>query len=253
MNVIVLPMTFAGNDTSVCGLTDTLNALPLIGNGVWSTPASNISFADINDPNSAVTSTIEGTFALVWSESVGGTCFADDTVMITFWQVPTSNAGPDQSIDVANTVFAASTPAYGSGLWIIQNPGSTIAIPGDPLSAVTNLVVGSNTFTWSVTNGTCPPANDDVVITVNDVILPEGISPNGDGLNDVWVIGGISTLKNELRIFNRWGETVYETENYQNDWAGTKSNGNELPNDTYFFVLKVEGYEDFTGYIIVNR
>ncbi|HLP12161.1 MAG TPA: DUF2341 domain-containing protein [Flavobacteriales bacterium] len=254
INVLLQPVTFAGNDTAVCGLVDTLNASALIGNGVWSTGAANISIADTNNANSQITSTIEGTFMLVWTESVGGgTCIDKDTVYITFWELPTASAGPDQSIEVTNAVFAANNPPFGTGTWIIQNAGSTVVAPNNPVSQVNNLVVGINTFTWSVANGTCPPATDDVIITVNDVVIPQGISPNGDGINDVWMIGGIATIKNELQIFTRWGEKVYETENYKNDWAGTKTNGSELPNDTYFYVLKVEGYEDFTGYIIIKR
>lgn len=255
VTILVLPVTFAGNDTAVCGLTDTLNALPLMGNGVWSSLGMdpNISFADVNDAFTTVTSTIEGTFGLVWSESVGGACVAYDTVYVTFWQPPVSYAGPDQTIEVDHAVLNADVPVYGTGVWIVQNAGPVVTLPGNPGSTVTNLTVGANVLVWSVTNGTCPPADDDVLITVNDVVLPEAISPNGDGLNDVWVIGGISNLQNELIVFNRWGEEVYRVKNYQNDWAGTKSNGAELPNDTYFYVLKVEGYDDFSGYIIIKR
>jgi gliding motility-associated-like protein len=253
IDVVIQPITFAGNDTVVCGLVDTLNATALIGGGTWVSFPSNITISNVNNPNSVVTSTIEGTFQLVWMETLGGTCTAYDTVNITFWNTPTADAGPDQSIDIITSTFAAVPPTYGTGTWISASTGPVIAQPNNPFSAVNSLVAGQNVFTWSVTNGTCPAVTDDMVITVNEVTIPAGISPNGDGLNDVWVIAGISTLENELTIFNRWGVEVYHVVNYQNDWGGTKTNGEELPNDTYFYILKVNGYEDFTGYIIIKR
>ncbi len=68
-----------------------------------------------------------------------------------------------------------------------------------------------------------------------DFFIPEGFSPNGDGVNDPFVIRGISHYpKNTFVIFNRWGNKVFETVNYQNTWDGTctkgfREGGDELP------------------------
>ena len=54
-----------------------------------------------------------------------------------------------------------------------------------------------------------------------ETFTPEGISPDGDGKNDVLIIPGIKAQKNNrIAIYNRWGSLVYEKENYQNDWGG---------------------------------
>jgi gliding motility-associated-like protein len=70
--------------------------------------------------------------------------------------------------------------------------------------------------------------------------MPNSITPNGDGNNDVWNIPymNIFTLS-ELEIFDRWGRLVYRTENvYEEPWDG-KSKGRPLPMDSYYYVLKL--------------
>lgn len=76
--------------------------------------------------------------------------------------------------------------------------------------------------------------------------IPTGFSPDGDGINDYFVIEKIEAYPNAtLVIFNRWGEKVYETTNgYSNDWDGTSQFGvvvgNQLPEGTYFYVLDLK-------------
>ena len=75
---------------------------------------------------------------------------------------------------------------------------------------------------------------------------PQGISPNGDGKNDVLVFEGLlaKPIPNHISIFDRIGSLVYETENYQNNWGGETSKGTELfektgqvPDGTYYYIL----------------
>jgi gliding motility-associated-like protein len=85
---------------------------------------------------------------------------------------------------------------------------------------------------------------------VCESFLPQGISPNGDGKNDVLIIPGVMGLKpNKLSIFNRWGSLVYEKDNYENDW-----NGGQLPDGTYYYMIDFNGNKP-TGksYIYINR
>jgi gliding motility-associated-like protein len=67
------------------------------------------------------------------------------------------------------------------------------------------------------------------------------LTTNDDGKNDLWILNSKINLDGaELVIFNRWGELVYESESYTNDWDGTfKDTGKKLPDDTYYYVLKV--------------
>ena len=73
----------------------------------------------------------------------------------------------------------------------------------------------------------------------------EIITPEGDGKNERLVINCLlQYLRNHLSIYNRWGQLVYETDNYQNDWEGTTSSGAEVPEGAYFFILE---YVDVDG------
>jgi gliding motility-associated-like protein len=94
------------------------------------------------------------------------------------------------------------------------------------------------------------------------IVIPEAFTPDGDGINDEFVILGIENYpNNEIIIFNRWGSLVYSTTGYQNDWTGTVNQGivigNEgLPTGTYYYMLdlKEDGKDDiFKGYIYLQR
>lgn len=103
---------------------------------------------------------------------------------------------------------------------------------------------------------------DSVTVTVDErfidgegPFIPTGISPNGDGVNDFWYIRWLYRFPdNEVTILNRWEDVVYKTENYQNDWYGTY-NGKELPEGTYYFILKIyengELTQNYTGPITI--
>lgn len=83
-----------------------------------------------------------------------------------------------------------------------------------------------------------------------------GITPNSDGMNDNWQIDNIEVYgPNEVKIFNRWGSVVWEAKNYNNldvVWSGENKNGNDLPDATYFYVIKTS-VETFDGWIELTR
>jgi gliding motility-associated-like protein len=92
------------------------------------------------------------------------------------------------------------------------------------------------------------------VIEVNVV---EAITPNGDGINDTWVIYNIENYPSSIvRVFNRWGSEVFSTVNYQNDWDAHSKNGNQtLPESSYYYQIDLNGDGTFEnqGWIYINR
>jgi gliding motility-associated-like protein len=66
----------------------------------------------------------------------------------------------------------------------------------------------------------------------------EAITPNGDGINDLWLLtNGNGCLTNiKAQVFNRYGAKVYESNNYQNNWNGTYK-GDPLPDGTYYYIV----------------
>ncbi|MDF5690152.1 invasin domain 3-containing protein [Aquirufa aurantiipilula] len=93
-----------------------------------------------------------------------------------------------------------------------------------------------------------------------DTFVPQGISPNNDGFNDKLVIPGILNFRNRLSIYNRWGDLVFETENYKNDWGGESSPNNvltidkKLPDGVYYYVVDFFGVKpNISSYVFINR
>jgi gliding motility-associated-like protein len=86
-----------------------------------------------------------------------------------------------------------------------------------------------------------------VNVQLCEILIPEVLSPNGDGANDVFFIENILAFPNtSLTIYNRWGANVYDNRNYLNDWDGVSSNkltiGNErLPEGIYYYVVVLGG------------
>ncbi len=95
-----------------------------------------------------------------------------------------------------------------------------------------------------------------------ETFAPQGISPNGDGQNDVLIIPGIMGKgNNTLTIYNRWGNIVYQKDNYQNDWGGQTdraftmtADDHLLPDGTYYYVIDFKGkYPEVGQYVYINR
>jgi gliding motility-associated-like protein len=76
------------------------------------------------------------------------------------------------------------------------------------------------------------------------IAVPSAFSPNGDGMNDVLYVRGFRIASFHMRVFDRWGKEVFDTEDKEKGWDG-RQNGNELPADTYGYVIDV-AYTDGT-------
>ncbi len=100
----------------------------------------------------------------------------------------------------------------------------------------------SNYFTAVAT--TTRGCRERALVYINvylDEFIPSGFSPNGDGINDTWIIPKMANCPNaKVIVFNRWGVKVFENKlNYaQFPWNGDSMNGNALPMGTYYYVVE---------------
>ncbi|MCK7528791.1 MAG: gliding motility-associated C-terminal domain-containing protein [Ignavibacteriales bacterium] len=103
-------------------------------------------------------------------------------------------------------------------------------------------------ITFKVIKPGCPIIPDTIKVKLKDLLLPTGFSPNGDGINDFFIIrGSQNSVSSELIIFNKWGAEVYRQRGLwqRNElWDGKNMNGNMLPEDTYFYILNYTDYDN---------
>lgn len=101
---------------------------------------------------------------------------------------------------------------------------------------------------------------DDAFVEISNCLsIPQGISPNDDGKNDILFIPCIEDYpENVIKIFNRYGTQIYQANNYLNNWNGRANmgfpNSSELlPVGTYFYILEISGFDKpLQGYIYLN-
>ena len=116
-----------------------------------------------------------------------------------------------------------------------------------PLETTTYYVTGIDSFgCWAI---------DSVIVTVVPGIeYPDGFTPNGDGINDVWVIDYITFFPGaKVSIYNRWGEELFNSTGYPVPWDG-KYKGKDLPVGTYYYVIDLHNnMGPYTGPITIAR
>lgn len=118
-----------------------------------------------------------------------------------------------------------------------------------------NLAAG--TYVLVVTDANMCTDTAYITLTQPEVLeMPNGISPNGDGFNDFFTVRGLESYpNNRVLVFNRWGNQVYEEQNYRNSnpWYGTNQDGGNLAEGTYFVVVELDGADNLKGYLEIRR
>ncbi|MEM7035980.1 MAG: gliding motility-associated C-terminal domain-containing protein, partial [Bacteroidota bacterium] len=190
----------------------------------------------------------------VWTDSNGCSNMYMDSANVVGLPSP-AIAGPDQTLDGADLAqLAAVPPSIGIGSWSLLSGNGVFANSADPGSTVSDLGDGQNAFVWTVSNGICPENADTVLILLEGLVIPTGFSPNDDGKNDLLVINGIERFSTRtLQVFNRWGNLVYESAQYQNDWDGRNQSSEPLSDDTYYMVLDLGNGGQHAGYLVIKR
>ncbi len=182
--------------------------------------------------------------------------------------VPTTQAGPIiltqgfQQPSVNGTLSLQSTVSYFNSTCLGANDGvATLSATGgsapytyiwssgsgDTLQSVDSLAPGNYTVTV-IDAGNLSQTHTFTVIDGTDIcgiVTYTGFSPNGDGQNDVWVVDYLELHQpNEVEIYNRWGGMVWRGTNYDNVnvvWNGRTQDQTELPDGTYYWIIKVDG------------
>ena len=179
----------------------------------------------------------------------------------------TSVAGQSVTIPFINFISDLNDNIDFSSIQIVNGPTSNASASID---ASFNLIIDySNTpfaGTDQITIQVCDLLSEcsQIVLSIEvsgDIIPYTGISPNGDGYNDHFEIRNIQFLEpvNKVTIYNRWGDKVFEMDNYDSlnpdrRFEGKQNNGTRLPSGVYFYKIDFPGSrEGMTGYVTLKQ
>ena len=249
------PSISAATQTNVlCNGGTTGSAALTVGGG---TPTYSYSWS-----NSTTGSSIANVPAGLYTATVtdAGNCKATKTFTITeptaLNAITTSIINPcvGQTNGSAGIEVSGGTPNY-TYSW--SNNGSTT-------NSINDVSEGQYTATITDANGcvfqypVSLKAEDGISCTIR---IPEIFSPNGDGKNDKWEIRGLENYpNNNVQVFNRWGDEVFKSNPYNNDWQGNNQGSKSilgqgaLPASTYYFILDLgNGEKPITGYVQLTK
>jgi gliding motility-associated-like protein/uncharacterized repeat protein (TIGR01451 family) len=253
ISVNSLPSFDIGANKQAC-LGDTLNISFPVNAALsynWNSIPAGISIA-----GSKVKIDFPGKMMLYAKGTDTGTgCSSFDSVTINVSTPPVNSAaGNDLNTFHYKVQLSGNSPSVGTGIWSVVEGGGVLENPSDPATNISRLSLGVNILRWTITNGVCPPSTDEVSVYVKDLNVPNGFSPNNDGVNDEFVIEGIEEFPgSKIEIITRWGIMVYSSDNYNNNWAGDNSRGEKLPDDTYYYILSTAENKIYKSYVVLKR
>ncbi len=236
--------------------------------GVWTANGS-ATIATADSPTTMVDNLEAGQNTLTWSLSNGACQNFSETMISIFVEegieaVDDSYTTPFATM-IENESLIDNENFNGNTDWNIQLVGSAPEVSINEDGTFTFVPAtgfsGEYTFQYEICDmscNTCERALVKINVEADAPLLcdiPNVLTPNNDNKNDVLRIDCTSQFQNNIiQVFNRWGDKVYEKNNYQSDWGGT-FDGDDLPAGTYFYVFKKDQNETeaITGYITIIR
>lgn len=230
---------FTIDDDTLCLNTPLLFTSTLIGNYTWNWDFGNGTGTNI--PTFTKSYTTSGTYNVSLNVLDGNGCRSlpvTDQLIIN--PNPVVNAGMDKFIQTGTSVTldAAVSPAgnytYTWSPSLTLNSGTVLNPVATPTTTTTYLIKVNNPISNCFDE-------DEVTITVVDKLYILNVfTPNRDGNNDTWVMLGLALYPDaEVTVFNRWGQKIVNTKNYNlNPWDG-KFKGIDVPTGTYVYFIKL--------------
>jgi gliding motility-associated-like protein len=191
----------------------------------------------------------------IWFGPVEITLFGSSICMQSAIQTASCPAVSADWVELGNASYQAD------GTWQLLN------IPFTALHSIQSIMIGGpcsppSDFIFSEANGeTFEPyfildkvaLNEINVEDCNfDLIIPNIITPNSDGVNEFFIIQNLPE-NTEVVIFNRWGNLVFSSTNYQNNWNGKNTSGKDLVDGVYYYTFKTAAGKLGRGYIHLLR
>lgn len=180
-------------------------------------------------------------------------CYSTSAQSILVYPQPRADAGPTQYI-LQGDVGVLEGSGAGNNISFSWDPADSILgdshVPHPRVSPQNDLV-----YMLKVTSADgCLDSSQVQVIVLKLPVVPNAFSPNGDGINDTWVIRYLNEYPQaDVQVFNRWGQPVYHVTGYTTPWDGTYK-GQPLPIGTYYWIIRPgNGRRQMAGSVTILR
>ena len=210
--------------------------------------------------NSYLPNNIAGTTIYYITENTSSCVSNSLTVVVIIYEMPKPIIDLQHELCPNIDAYVTASGLGNEFHWFTDNELTNQIASGENFSPPFN---EETTYYYIVNiNGTC--VSDPVQIIIdfiecpseNDFNIPTAFTPNGDGINDYWEIPGLNEKypNNEVYIYNRWGNLLFESKGYQTAWDGLY-NGQELPVASYYFVIMLNNpaNEKITGTVTIVK
>ena len=196
------------------------------------------------DTTTIIVTVLVDTLSMPVAIDDAGSTMINETIVINL-------LGNDSINGIFDSMYIVDQPSNGSVT--MNNDGTASYIPNlDYCDSTT-----PDTYTYALCNTVgCDTATVSILVLCESggaLQFYSGFSPNGDNLNDRFIINGVESYPNNvLCVFNRWGNRVYKKEGYDNTFDGTWEN-TRLADGTYFYVFDDGEGNRYSGYVQINR
>ena len=183
-------------------------------------------------------------------------CISDTvTKLYTVYPNPTVDVGPDRVVLEGGSLVLPSL-VTGNELQYLWTPALYLNLATNPAPTVINPLKDIGYRLTITSKGGCTATDSLFVKILSAIKVPNLFSPNGDGINDRWLIKYLDSYPDcSLQVFTRNGQLVYESKRYTDAtaWDGTLK-GKTLPFDTYYYILQPgSGRKPITGYVTIIK
>lgn len=175
-------------------------------------------------------------------------CTAVDSISITKENISVSIT-QNTSVLRGNSILLEAKAAS-SAYPIVYNWSPVVGFPSSTDSVISVIPAETQDYIIEVISPVGCVASDTVTVTVFDrMYIPDAFSPNGDGINDTFVIQNGELQIESIQVFNRWGEVVYSNSEYSTPWDGLYMS-EKLPNGIYIYKIKTS-YHTYEGTVVI--
>lgn len=217
------------------------------GNGIYS--GMGITAEGLFNPRTAY----PGTDTIYYTFTAINGCSSRAFQTIEVYPQPKADTGPDTYVLEGGFVTLGSSSGTGNNISFLWTPDS--AIDNNHIPAPKVFPKEDITYTLRVTSARgCRDSARVHVKVLKAIVVPNAFSPNGDGVNDVWVIRYLNSYPGaEVQVFNRYGQPVYHSIGYNTPWDGTYK-GQALPVGTYYWIINPKnGRKQMSGSVTILR